>query len=75
MISLLQKNKINKLVESTLAQFTTRIEKFFEINFHKTDFTDMLDEYLKQKNNYLTKLMLQRLVGFIGQKAIISRMY
>ena len=47
----------------------------FPINFHKTDFTNMLDEYLKQKNNYLTKLMLQRLVGFIGQKAILSRMY
>ena len=72
---LLQKNNINKLVESTLAHFTSRTEEFFENNFHKADFTDMLDEYLKQKNNYLTKLMLQRLVGFIGQKAIITKMY
>ena len=62
-------------MESTLAHFTSRTEEFFENNFHKADFTDMLDEYLKQKNNYLTKLMLQRLVGFIGQKAIITKMY
>ena len=72
---LLHKNKLNKLIESTLANFTDKTEIFFEENIDKENFTDLLDDYLQKKNNYLTKLMLQRIVGFIGQKAIISKMY
>jgi hypothetical protein len=73
MKKMLETDSLDIMVQSILANFTKQIQDVFIKNIRKNNLNEILNDYLVKKGNYLTKTMLQKVIGFMGQKAIISQ--